>query len=226
MSRGEAQSVWRHLPWLGRRVDRRRLFQSDPAPIFLFAPVRRGDNLVCRVQVMNPKQHMPSPAIASAADQDQSLNKRLFEGSPDCIEVLDLDGRLLSMNGGWTRVLGVRDASLVIGSSWIDFWRDADHEAAQAAVKAARDGGIGRFVGSFPATQTGKPMWFDVVVSPILDTDGKPERLLAASRDVTESKCAERTLRAISEQTAGVTGNDFFHSLARTAAQTMGARYA
>jgi len=30
---------------------------------------------------------------------------RLIEGSPDCIKVLDLDGRLLSMNAGGMAVL-------------------------------------------------------------------------------------------------------------------------
>src|SRR6266567_586749 len=82
-------------------------------------------------------------------------------------------------------------------TSWIDFWKGADREAARSALKAARSGGIGRFVGFFPTTQSRKPMWFDVAVSPILDAAGKPEKLLAASRDVTQWKRAENLLHAI-----------------------------
>src|SRR6266571_8448914 len=104
---------------------------------------------------------------------------RLIEGSPDCIKVLDLDGRLLFMNAGGMKVLEICDLNPFIGASWIDFWKGADREAAETAVKTAHDGGIGRFVGFFPTTQSRKPMWFDVMVSPIAGASGKPEKLLA-----------------------------------------------
>src|SRR6185295_10251896 len=51
-------------------------------------------------------------------------------------------------------------------------------------------------------------------------------RLLAASRDVTAFKRADLSLRAIAEGTAAATGDEFFRSLARCAAQALGARYA
>src|SRR5271154_724434 len=147
------------------------------------------------------------------AAQDESFRIRLIEGSPDCIKVLDLDGRLLSMNAGGMAVLEICEIQPFIGSSWIDFWQGADHKAAQAAVKSAREGGIGRFVGSFTTKQTHRPMWFDVKVSPIIDGNGKPEKLLASSRDVTEWKRSEELLHAIIECTSTVTGKEFFRSL-------------
>jgi len=48
------------------------------------------------------------------------------------------------------------------------------------------------------------------VVSPILDEDGKPEKLLAASRDVTEWKRAENLLHAIVDGTSTATGDAYF----------------
>ena len=117
---------------------------------------------------------------------DESFRTRLIEGSPDCIKVLDLDGRLLSMNAGGMAVLEICDLKPLIGTSWIDFWQGDDREAARAAVEAARASNIGRFVGFFPATQTRRPIWFHVVVSAIVDQSGKVERLLASSRDVTD----------------------------------------
>src|SRR5205814_6815167 len=79
---------------------------------------------------------------------------RLIEGSPDCLKVLDLDGRLLSMNAGGMAVLEICDLKPFIGTAWTDFWKGEDRMAARAAVKAARDGGLGRFVGFFPTTQS------------------------------------------------------------------------
>src|SRR6266566_7519051 len=98
------------------------------------------------------KAGRPEPPPASA-----DFKTRLIEGCPDCIKVLDLDGRLLSMNAGGMAVLEICDLKPFIGALWIDFWQGADREAAQAAVKAAHDGGIGRFVGVFPTTKSRKP---------------------------------------------------------------------
>jgi formate hydrogenlyase transcriptional activator len=161
-----------------------------------------------------------------AAETDPDLMVRLIEGSPDCIKVLDLEGRLLSMNAGGMKLLEICDFSTLAGAPWADFWKGADHDAAQAAVNTARAGGVGRFVGFFPTTQTRRPLWFDVIVSPIMNAKGKPEKLLAASRDVTSFKRADLSLRAISEGTAAATGDEFFRSLARCSAQALGARYA
>ena len=49
---------------------------------------------------------------------------------------------------------------------------------------------------------------------------------LAASSDVFEYTRANRSLRIIAEGTAAATGDEFFRSLARCAAQALGARYA
>src|SRR5881397_2942134 len=110
--------------------------------------------------------------------EGDDLTTRLIEGSPDCIKVLDLDGRLLSMNVGGMKALEICDLAPVIGSLWVDFWEGADREAARGAVKAARDGGVGRFVGFFATAQTKTPKWWHVIVSPIPDADGRPEKLL------------------------------------------------
>ena len=59
-------------------------------------------------------------------------------------------------------------------------------------MQAAKDGGIGDL--SFETRTSRQPRWWDVVVSPIYDADGKPERLLALSRDVTEHKKNEIAL--------------------------------
>ena len=49
---------------------------------------------------------------------------------------------------------------------------------------------------------------------------------LAASSDVSEDKRADTSLRIIAEGTAAATGDEFFRSLTRCAAQALGARYA
>ena len=156
----------------------------------------------------------------------EDFQARLIDSSLDCIKVLDLDGRLTSMNAGGMAMLEICDLAALIGSEWVGFWEGADRDAARNAVASARAGGVGRFVGFFPTTQTRTPKWFDVVVSPILDADGRPEMLLAVSRDVTAWKRSEELLRAITDGTAAVTGEPFFHSLVEQLAKGLRVRYA
>lgn len=130
--------------------------------------------------------------MARRAPDIEALPSRLIEGSVDCIEVLDLDGRVRSMNEGGMRALEIRDFESVHDASWVDVWQGEHREAARAAVHAARGGGVGRFVGFLPTAESGEPRWWHVVVNAILGPDGKPEVLLAISRDVTEWKRAER----------------------------------
>jgi PAS domain S-box-containing protein len=56
--------------------------------------------------------------------------------------------------------------------------------------------------------------------------DVKPENPLLQAQDVTKSNRTDQALRILTEETAATTGSEFFHSLARTAAQALGARFA
>jgi formate hydrogenlyase transcriptional activator len=128
--------------------------------------------------------------------------RRLIVSSQDCVKVLDLQGRLLWMNEGGMQALEICELGPFVNSSWIQFWEGEDAKAAQAAVEAAGKGGTSRFTGYFATTTTKQPKWWDVVVSPIRNAEGEPERLLVVSRDVTEHKRNEKALREAHLQVA------------------------
>jgi formate hydrogenlyase transcriptional activator len=132
---------------------------------------------------------------ADAPRDAEELQRSLIAGSKDCIKILDLEGRLLWMNEGGMQALEICDLGPFVNRSWIQFWEGEDAKAAQAAVEAARRGGTSRFTGYFATTTTKQPRWWDVVVSPIRNAEGKPERLLVISRDVTDHKRNEEALR-------------------------------
>ena len=125
----------------------------------------------------------------------EEFKSRLLACSRDCIKVLDLEGRLIYMNEGGMQSLEICDLGPVLNSSWIEFWEGQDRDSAAAAVDAARRGEIGRFTGYFETRINRQPRWWDVVVSPIRDSSGKPLRILALSRDVTAQKTSEDALR-------------------------------
>jgi formate hydrogenlyase transcriptional activator len=132
----------------------------------------------------------------------EEFQRRLVACIQDCVQMLDLEGRLLWMNEGGMQALEISDWGAFVNSSWIRFWEGEYAKSAQAAVEAARKGGISRFTGYFATTATKQPRWWDVVVSPIRNPEGKPERLVAVSRDVTEHKRSEKGLREAHLQVA------------------------
>jgi len=100
-----------------------------------------------------------SQDAVDALRASEEFKTRMIECSRDCIKVLDLDGRLLSMNAGGMAVLEICDLGPVVNSSWIEFWQGEDRQGAGAAVETARRGGVGRFTGYFPTTVSRTPMF-------------------------------------------------------------------
>src|SRR5262249_2633090 len=72
-----------------------------------------------------------------ALRQSEEFKTRLIESSPDCIKVLDLEGRLLSMNAGGMRTLEICDFAPLVNAQWVDFWKGEDRVAAEAAIRTA-----------------------------------------------------------------------------------------
>src|SRR6202451_4248922 len=136
--------------------------------------------------------------VEQALRDAEEFQSRLIACSQDCIKMLDLEGRLLWMNEGGMQTLGICDLVPFVNGSWLQFWEGEDARASRDAVETARKGGTGRFTGYFATATTKQPKWWDVVVSPIRDSEGKPERLLAVSRDVTEHKRNEEAMREAS----------------------------
>jgi PAS domain S-box-containing protein len=143
---------------------------------------------------------MSSPHLEEALRRSEEFAACLIESSRDCIKVLDLEGHLLSVNAHGRTVREICDFGPLICSPWVEFWDGQDWEHARAMIGQARQGQVGRFTGYFPTMQTNTSKWWDVSVTAILDKDGKPEKLLAVSRDVTELKQTEQSLRQSHEQ--------------------------
>ena len=122
-----------------------------------------------------------------------SLLRTLLGSSGDCIKILDLDGNLIFMTEGGQGIMEVTDFNAIKGCPWPDFWQDQGHVEAKAAIKAARAGQIGHFQG-YATTRAGTPKWWDVTVTLICDADGKPDRLLSVSRDITGKRLADEAL--------------------------------
>ena len=127
---------------------------------------------------------MQESSGAGQALDPATLGRQLFEASPDCVKLLDAEGRIVAMNRCGLRVFGVDDIEAVRGRTWKSFCPAACHPDLDAALATARDGGVGRFRGCMP-NAAGATTWWDVTISAI------GAGLLATSRNITDQVAAE-----------------------------------
>jgi PAS domain S-box-containing protein len=130
--------------------------------------------------------------------RSNSFNQSIIDSSSDCIKILDMEGRLTYLSPAGQRLLGIKDLAAYLNLPYEEFWKGSDRKGATDAIEKARQGRNGSFRGFCP-TVDGVPKWWDVSISPIMGADGKPERLLAVSRDVTERRSSEEALREAKE---------------------------
>ncbi|WP_262030474.1 PAS domain S-box protein [Microvirga sp. Mcv34] len=136
--------------------------------------------------------------------QSEAFLRGVLESSGDTITVLDLAGQIEFMNEAGLRGMEAEDAEAIRSLLWASLWEGDGAAAAGEAMSAAMTGGTGRFSG-LAKTLKGTPRWWDVQVTPIAGSDGRPDRLLAISRDVTDHRQAEATLRETVERYSLVT---------------------
>lgn len=172
-----SEPLWLTLPqWTGSIV-----FVAVASGIAILAAELRAA-FARATRLANEKE----AATLQLAEREAFLSS-VLASSTDCIKVLDLDGRITFMSEGGQKVMEVSDFNEIAGCPWPDFWQDKGNVDARAAIAAAKAGESHSFTGR-AETIAGTPKWWHVAVSPVLGQDGRPERILSVSRDITASR--------------------------------------
>ncbi len=126
------------------------------------------------------------------ADQARAIFKyrTLYRSTPAMLHTLDTDGNIVTITDHWLKKLGY-ERSEVIGRPITDFYGEADRARLPEAINHGDFNNVERQL----LTRDGRTM--DIVMSSISHRDaaGNVDRMLVASKDVTERNQAERRLR-------------------------------
>jgi signal transduction histidine kinase/CheY-like chemotaxis protein len=145
------------------------------------------------------------------------LCRALLRCHPDCVKILTPDGRLEFISDNGLAMLDIDDFAEVFGADWTSLWPATEQWKVTDAVARAQGGEVVRFQGRHGTSPKGRPRWWDVFVSPIIEAGAQPgatSRLLCVSRDITPLREAQETqaqslrLEAIGRLTGGV-AHDF-----------------
>ncbi|GBQ99782.1 PAS domain-containing protein [Asaia lannensis] len=119
-----------------------------------------------------------------ALKTSQAFVNSMLVSANDCVKILTLDGTITFVNHGAVLVLDLCSPADMLGVYWPDVWQERGRKLALDAIEAAAAGLTSHFQEYVETTDGRKRLW-DVVVTPILGPDGKPERILGVSRDMT-----------------------------------------
>jgi PAS domain S-box-containing protein len=139
---------------------------------------------------------LPGRRTADVNLRSEEFNRSLMEATPDCVKVLDLDGRFLNMNTPGLCAMEIDNFLLLAGQKWEELWPAEARADIQRSVRRAAAGDDSFFEAYCP-TVTGTPKWWEVRVGPVRDgAGGKVLQILSISRDITKRKEADERLRA------------------------------
>ena len=124
-----------------------------------------------------------------------SLARSILDASSHCIMVLDLNGHITLLNDAGARLLELENRHSLEGTDWPSLWPLLHQREARDALKAAQDGHRRSFTGS-SLSALNKPMWWDVVVTPVRNSSSEIACIVVIADNVTKAKLAFEELEA------------------------------
>ena len=133
----------------------------------------------------------------AALRESEAVLRGVIDSSPDGVHVLDRLGIVsFASRDGLGRFGFEADA---IGCAFADLWPPALRREIQSAVATAASGTPSQCGGTIEASPGGR-RFLQILVMPIAGSSGRPDRLLAVTRDVTQATEAESALKQSHER--------------------------
>jgi len=129
--------------------------------------------------------------ITRALREKEYQTRLLLDNSPVSIHEIDLDGKVTFMNQAGLRMRGLNNEDEVEGTMYIDAVSSKDQQRVNELLALAYAGETNHF--EFEGSGPNKKMYASSFI-PILDKNGRLEKLMGITEDITERKNAEEHL--------------------------------
>ena len=125
---------------------------------------------------------------------NEVLKDVILESSPDCLKILDIEGRLQFMNFNGMCSMEIDDFNQIKHKYWWNLWGDENKTLVKNAVSKALTGEVTEF-SAYCETAKGTPKWWHVTITPVALHNGSVCQLLSVSKDITEIKLSEAKIK-------------------------------
>jgi PAS domain S-box-containing protein len=150
--------------------------------------------------------------VEQALRDSESRMRAIFEAEPECLKLMDAEGRLLAMNPAGLRMLEVDDLASVLGTA-TDAMVAPEQRAAFRAVRervfAGESGSLEFEIVGLKGTRR----LMESHLAPVRDAEGKVVAALAVTRDVSERRELEREIIEIANREQERIGHDLHDGL-------------
>jgi two-component system sporulation sensor kinase A len=148
--------------------------------------------------------HAIRQAVDRMSAQSESLKREaklnaILESSPEAITVTSLDGNIVECNQTTVDMHGYQSKEDLVGKSSLGLIAEKDREKARQNMKKTIEQESVKNVEYILLTEDGREFPAELSASVVRGASGEPEWLVAITRDITERKKAEETLRETKE---------------------------
>ena len=158
----------------------------------LFQPLRDLDNKIYAIMLIGTEV-TEAVNTRKVLEASELFNRTILESNPDCLKILDVEGRMQYMNFNGLCQMEIDDFSTVKNKKWWILWGSENEALVRASIDKALKGETAQFI-ALNHTAKGTSKWWDVIVSPV----GKPgepvQQIISISRDITEKKKSEEAV--------------------------------
>jgi PAS domain S-box-containing protein len=134
-----------------------------------------------------------------ALRESEDMYRKLLKTSPDYAAVSDLEGDIIEISESTLKYLGLENEDEIVGKSGFLHIAPEDHKKVRKVMEGVLRDGFAKNIELIWVRKDGSRFIAESNAALIRDAEGKPKAILHTTRDITDRKKAEQTLRESEE---------------------------
>jgi diguanylate cyclase (GGDEF)-like protein/PAS domain S-box-containing protein len=173
----------------------RKLVKADGSTRYAYAhyiPDRDGEQVKGFFVLISDIDPLKQAQIALT--QSEAQLRAIIAAEPECVKILALDGTLLQMNRAGLAMIEADSEAQVVGQPVVDLVQSEHQRAFKDLHDRVARGAEGTLEFEIVGLK-GTRRWLDTHAVPLYDAQGQVYAVLGVTRDVTQRKALENTLK-------------------------------